>query len=164
LPLALGRLDRRGLPVNALFAVSFAVSLFTLVTGLWPTVAGALTLILDGTSVFLGLLFCASACAAVRMLAGRPGEPAVSAALIPAFGALALLAVIGYTVFVSDPVTREIELGGLAIGIPFMLWRGRGGRLVREEALARGVAPPPSAPGRRRGPGTSARRPPPWKR
>jgi amino acid transporter len=138
LPRALGSLDRRGLPVNALFAVSFAVSLFTLVTGLWPTVVGALTLILDGTSVFLGLLFCASACAAVRMLAGRAGgEPVVSAALIPAFGALALLAVIGYTVFVSDPVTRGIELGGLAIGIPFMLWRGRGGGLVREEALAR---------------------------
>ncbi len=137
LPRALGQLDARGLPVNALFAVSFVVSLCTLLTGLWKTAAGALNLILNGTSVFLGLLFCASACAAVRMLAGRPGEPRLATTVIPAFGAIALLAVIGITIFISDPLTRAIELGGLLLGIPFMLWRGRGSALVAEETLAR---------------------------
>jgi amino acid transporter len=137
LPLALGNLDARGLPVNALFAVSFGVSLFTLLTGLWPTAAGALNLILDGTSVFLGLLFVASACAAVRMLSAFPGEARLTACALPALGAVTLLAVIGYTVFVSDPATRGIELGGLLLGIPFMLWRGRGAGLIREETLAR---------------------------
>ena len=137
LPLALGRLDARGLPVNALFAVSFFVSLFTLLTGLWPTAAGALTLILDGTSVFLGLLFVASACAAVRMLTALSGKGGLAASALPALGAVALLAVIGYTVFASDPATRGIELGGLVLGIPFMLWRGRGSALEREESLAR---------------------------
>jgi amino acid transporter len=137
LPLALGNLDARGLPVNALFAVSFGVSLFTLLTGLWPTAAGALNLILDGTSVFLGLLFVASACAAVRMLSALRGETRLVASALPALGAVTLLAVIGYTVFVSDPATRGIELGGLVLGIPFMLWRGRGAALAREESLAR---------------------------
>jgi len=137
LPRSLGKLDARGLPVQSLFAVSFFVSLFTLATGLWPTAASALNLILDGTSVFLGLLFCASACAAVRMLAGRAGESFLTAVAMPAFGAIALLVIIAYTVFVSDPLTRGIELGGLVLGIPFMLWRGRGSGLAAEETSAR---------------------------
>ena len=140
LPQRLGKLDARGLPVQSLFAVSFFVSLFTLATGLWPTAASALTLILDGTAVFLGLLFSASACAAVRMLAGRPGESILRAGVLPAFGAIALLAIIGYTVFASDPLTRGIELGGLVLGVPFMLWRGRASGLVAEEASARRTA------------------------
>jgi len=137
LPKALGTLDARGLPRNALFAVASVVSLCTLAVGLWPTVAGALNLVLDATSVFLGLLFCASACAAVRMLAGRPRASLATAVVIPAAGALSLLAVIAYGVATADATTRAIALGGLALGIPFMFWRGRGGELVREEERAR---------------------------
>jgi len=80
--------------------------------------------VLNGSAVFLGALFCMSQLAAMRLLHGH-GESALQAYAIPAFGAIALLAIIGIDVAQSDAVTRWIELGGLALGVPFSLWRGR---------------------------------------
>jgi amino acid transporter len=124
LPLGLGKLDARGLPVNALYVVSGAVAAFTLLTGFWPTAASVLNLVLDGTSVFLGALFCLSALSALKLLSGSR-KRFVSFG-IPLFGAIALAAVIAVDVAQSDAVTRGIEIGGLVLGIPFAGWRARG--------------------------------------
>jgi amino acid transporter len=143
LPRATGTLDARGVPVNSLLVVSFCVSLCTLATGLFPKVLTALNLVVSATSVFLGILFCMSALAAVRSLAGKPGQPLWSSVAVPLAGAVTLLVVIGYAVALSDPVTRWIELAGLALGIPFAFWRGR--RVVISAALFRTPASQPEA-------------------
>ncbi len=124
LPAMTGALDRNDLPSNSLGVVFIGVVAMTMLTGLWPTAASALNLILSGTSVFLGALFCMSAAAAVKMLASRPQEARRGAVLIPAAGALTLAAVIAIDIAQSDLVTRCIEVGGLFLGIPFALWRG----------------------------------------
>jgi amino acid transporter len=124
LPHPIGRLDARGLPVVALAVVSGAVAACTLVTGFWPTAASVLNLVLDGTAVFLGALFCMSALAALKLLAdGAAGRGCTSIA-VPIFGALALAAIIVVDVAQSDAVTRAIEIGGLIAGFPFAWWRG----------------------------------------
>ena len=125
LPLALGRLDARNLPVNALFVVSGAVAAFTLLTGFWPTAASVLNLVLNGTAVFLGALFCMSALAALRLLAGGNAGRGFTSFAVPLFGAVALGAIIAVDVVQSDAITRTIEIGGLLVGVPFAWWRGR---------------------------------------
>jgi len=138
LPRACGDLDARGLPRNALLLVFASVTLFTLATGLWPTAASALALVLSGTSIFLGALFCLSALAAVRLLPAKAGEGRVPTLAVPVFGAVALALVIGIAVVQSDATTRAIELGGLALGLPFAFWRSRS---MRASGL-RGVSSP----------------------
>jgi amino acid transporter len=125
LPAALGTLDARAVPANSLFAVFACVTVFTLCTGFWPTAAGVLNLVLNGTSVFLGALFAMSALSAIKLLAGRPGEARLQSYLVPGFGALALVAIIAVDVAQSDSTTRSVELYGLLLGVPFALWRGR---------------------------------------
>jgi amino acid transporter len=119
LPHFFGRLDARALPTPSLLLVFVCVTAFTLATGFWPTAASVLNLVLNGTSVFLGALFCMSALAAIKLLAGRRGEPPLQAIYVPAFGALALATIVGIDIAQSEPVTRGIELGGLGLGIPF---------------------------------------------
>ena len=123
LPRFTGALDARALPTNSLWVVFVGVVAVTLATGFWPTAASVLNLVLNGTSVFLGALFCMSAVAAVKLLAKRPGESRVTTFLIPLLGAVTLAAVIAIDVALSDTVTRWIELGGLLLGVPFALWR-----------------------------------------
>jgi amino acid transporter len=123
LPRAVGELDARGLPTNALLLVFIGVALFTLLTGFWPTAASILNLVLNGTAVFLGALFCLSALSAIRLLAGTSAATAWSRLVVPIAGASALAFVIGIDVVQSDPMTRGIELGGLLLGVPFALWR-----------------------------------------
>lgn len=125
LPRACGELDARGLPRNALLAVFACVTLFTLATGFSPTAASVLNLVLSGTSVFLGVLFCLSALAAVRLAPALATENVVRKAAIPLVGAGALAIVIAIDVAQSDSTTRAIEIGGLVLGVPFALWRGR---------------------------------------
>jgi amino acid transporter len=125
LPRALGGLDARGLPSASLLAVFGCVGIFTLLTGFWPTAASILNLVLNGTSVFLGALFCMSAAAAVKLLRGRPGETDLATFYLPVAGALALGAIIAIGIAQSEATTRWIELGGLALGVPFAAWRGR---------------------------------------
>jgi amino acid transporter len=125
LPHAFGRLDARAVPRNSLVLVFACVTAFTLLTGFWPTAASAIELVLNGTSVFLGALFCLSALSAIKLLAGKPGEPRLQTLVIPAVGAAALAAIVTIDIAQSDAVTRAIEAGGLALGVPFALWRGR---------------------------------------
>jgi amino acid transporter len=125
LPKAIGRLDARGLPANALFVVSGAVAACTVLTGLWPDAATVLNLVLDGTAVFLGALFCMSALAAMKLLAGGGSRRTFTSFVVPLFGATALAAIIVVAVAQSDAITRAIEIGGLVAGIPFAWWRGR---------------------------------------
>jgi len=130
LPHVFGRLDARALPTNALLLVFVGVTAFTLATGFWPTAASVLNLVLDGTSVFLGALFCMSALATIKLLAGRSGASRLQTRYIPAFGAFALAAIILVDIVQSDATTRWIELGGLLLGIPFAFWRGSVMRIV----------------------------------
>jgi len=125
LPRVFGELDARDMPTNSLLAVFAGVTAFTLLTGFWPTAASVLNLILNGTAVFLGALFLMSAAAAIKLLAGKAGEPRLATLYVPAFGAVALAAIILIDVVQSDATTRTVELTGLALGIPFALWRGR---------------------------------------
>ncbi len=124
LPHVFGRLDKRSMPTNSLLLVFAGVTAFTLLTGFWPTAASVLNLVLNGTSVFLGALFCMSAVAAIRLLAGRRGFSRLQTLVIPAFGATTLAAIIGVDIFQSDATTRAIEIGGIVLGIPFAYWRG----------------------------------------
>ncbi|MBC5811244.1 MAG: APC family permease [Candidatus Eremiobacteraeota bacterium] len=120
LPSALGTLDKRAVPLGALLTVTVLVTAFTLLTGFSPSVKDALGLVLNGTSAFLGLLFAGSAAAALR----EPGRRLDPAMLVPAFGAVALLGIVAVSIARADAATQRIELAGLALGVPFALWRG----------------------------------------
>ena len=125
LPAPLGRLDVRGVPANSLYAVFACTAAFTLITGFWPTAASVLNLVLNGTSVFLGALFAMSAIAAIKLLGKRDDADRLRSVVIPAIGAATLCAIIAVDVAQSDGTTRAIEIGGLLLGFPFALWRGR---------------------------------------
>jgi amino acid transporter len=115
LPRPLGRLDARHLPSTALIVVSVAVAACTLLTGFSSKAADALNTVLNGTSVFLGLLFCLSSFAALRLVRGGHA--------LAVIGGLALAAIIIVDVVNSDTVTRAIEIGGVLLGVPFAFWR-----------------------------------------
>jgi amino acid transporter len=126
LPHALGRLDARGVPANSLVTVFGCTAAFTLLTGCWPTAASVLNLVLNGTSVFLGVLFAMSALAAIKLVRARSGSSWFSGVGVPLFGAVTLCAIIAVDIAQSDTVTRGIEVGGLLLGAPFALWRSGG--------------------------------------
>ena len=125
LPRAIGALDARDVPKNALLLVFACVSLATLATELWPSGTSALATVLDGTAVFLGALFISSCLSAVRVLASNPRAPRAAAFAAPIAGAAGLLAIVVIDVAMSKPNTRAIEIGGLVLGVPFALWRSR---------------------------------------
>jgi amino acid transporter len=131
LPRPIGVLDERGVPVNSLMVVFACVGGFTLLTGFWPSANDILNLVLNGTAVFLGALFCMSTLSAIKLLAGRPGETPFQAYVIPGFAAIALLAIVGVDIAESEAKTRIVELVGLALGIPFSVWRGRSMHLAK---------------------------------
>jgi amino acid transporter len=126
LPHALGQLNARGVPANSLVAVFGCTAAFTLLTGFWPTAASVLNLVLNGTSVFLGVLFAMSALAAIKLVPARSGSSWFSGVGVPLFGAVTLCAIIAVDIAQSDTVTRGIEVGGLLLGAPFALWRTAG--------------------------------------
>ncbi len=125
LPRAIGELDARSIPRNSLVVVFIGVTIFTLATGVWPSAAAVLAAVVNGTAVFLGLLFVCSALAAVATLRARGGGSFFIDACVPIVGATGLLAIVAIDVATSDPTTRSIELAGVALGIPFALARGR---------------------------------------
>jgi hypothetical protein len=84
-------------------------------TGFSSKAADALNTVLNGTSVFLGLLFCLSSFAALRLVRGGHA--------LAVIGGLALAAIIIVDVVNSDTVTRAIEIGGVLLGVPFAFWR-----------------------------------------
>jgi amino acid transporter len=126
---SLGALDARGVPLAAVIAVTVPVALFTLLTGLFAKAADALNFILNGSSVFLGVLFIGSALAAAWTFRDEPSER-WSGVVIPVLGAAGLLAILVLSIIQADAVTRWFQLGALALGIPFALWRGGHGSKV----------------------------------
>lgn len=132
---AIGDLDRRGVPRNALAVVTVGVIIFTLVTGFSPKVADALTLVLNGSSVFLGALFLGSALSAVRMF-WRERPERFGGVVIPLVGASGLTAILAFSIAYADWPTRAVELGGLVLGVPFAAWRG--GRVSKVPLGGRG--------------------------
>ncbi len=116
LPRGLGGLDAAGAPRAANLGVAACAAVATLATGLSPTLARAIALVLGGTSVFLGALFVLSVAAGVRL---APRGDRFAAAVVPALGGAGLCAVIVVALVQGDPATRAVEAGGLLLGLPF---------------------------------------------
>ena len=124
LPRVLGGLDARSEPFWSMAAVAVLVTLCELVTGFSKSAADQLTLVLNASSVFLGLLFVLSAAAAAKRFLGQPAAR-LGGVLVPLAGALALLGVLVATVAVEDHRLQGYACAGVLLGIPFALWRGR---------------------------------------
>lgn len=124
LPTQLGTLDARNEPLAALAAITVVTILFELVTGLSKSANAQLQLVLNASSVFLGLLFVLTALAAVRRFLGTRVER-LSGVVLPAIGAVALGGVLIATIALEDRVLAAYAWGGLLLGIPFSLLRGR---------------------------------------
>jgi len=124
LPHPLGALDTRNEPLVSLVVVCILVTLCELLTGFSKSAAAQLQIVLNASSVFLGLLFVLSALAAVRRFWGVAAAR-VSGAVVPLVGALALLGVLVATIVAEDRFSQAYAWAGLALGIPFALWRGR---------------------------------------
>lgn len=121
---AVGTLDRRNEPFVSLAMVTVLVTLCELITGFSRSAADQLQLVLNASSVFLGLLFVLTALAAVRRFGGEPAAR-LGGAVVPLAGAVALLAIIAATIAVEPATLQRYALGGLALGVPFALLRGR---------------------------------------
>ena len=121
LPVAVGRLDARGVPLNALIAITVGLVVVMLATGLYQTLNAALQMVITGTSIFLGLLFLGSSLAAAWTFRRSPER--WSGVVVPLGGAVGLLAILGLAVQSADWPTREIEFAGIVLGVPFALWR-----------------------------------------
>ncbi len=124
LPRALGELDARNEPLWSLGVVAVLVTACELVTGFSKTAADQLELVLNASSLFLGLLFVLSAAAAVRRFWKEPAAR-LGGVFIPLIGALALLAVLVATVATEERTLQLYAWGGAVLGIPFAVWRGR---------------------------------------
>jgi len=150
LPRALGTLDDRHEPLTALAVVAVLVTGCELVTGFSKTAADQLQVILNASSVFLGLLFVLSALAAVRRFWGE-AQARLGGVLVPLAGALALLGVLTATIAFEDPHLQLYAWGGLVLGVPFALWRGRRMAGVEPEEGERSASPKQTAPAPLRG-------------
>ena len=124
LPRILGTLDARFEPLWSMLVVSVLVTLCELATGFSTSAADQLTLVLNASSVFLGLLFVLSAFAAARRFAREPAQR-LGGVLVPLVGAFALLGVLVATVAVENRTLQVYACTGAVLGIPFALWRGR---------------------------------------
>jgi L-asparagine transporter-like permease len=127
---ALGQLDRRDVPLNALIAVTVPVALFTLLTGLFPKAADALFFVLNGSSVFLGVLFVGSALAAAWTFREERSER-WGGVVAPLAGAVGLLAILAVSIVQADAGIRWFQLAALALGVPFAFWRGTHGAATK---------------------------------
>jgi len=124
LPGILGSLDTRNEPFWSMAAVTVLVTICELITGFSKSAADQLQLVLNASSVFLGLLFVLSAAAAAkRFWDDRTAR--LGGVLVPLIGALALAGVLAATVATEDPVLAAYACAGVVLGIPFALWRGR---------------------------------------
>jgi len=118
LPAFFGRLDRRNEPLWSLLGIALLVTAAELLVGFSPTANRALILVLNGSSVFLGLLFAGSAAASIRIFWDQPLER-VRGVIVPAVGLAALVAILGATIRFEDPVLRAYAIAGILLGIPF---------------------------------------------
>jgi amino acid transporter len=132
LPAGLGTLDRRSQPTRAIVLMTAAGMAFTLSSGLSPTIRAAFDFILNGTSVFLGILFLMSAAAAVRIFAPDAARR-LTGVVLPAFGTAALAAILIVSFVQDEPSTRAFIVGAALAGVPLAVWRGR---IAKRAALA----------------------------
>jgi amino acid transporter len=137
LPRRLGALDGRSEPLWALGTVAILVTACELLTGLSATAADQLTLVLNVSAIFLGLLFVLSALACVRRFWNVPGQ-VVAGVIVPLAGAACLLAILAATVWLEERQLRWYAIGGIMLGLPFA-WIGGG-------AIGRYAARPPEHP------------------
>jgi len=124
LPGALGRLDHRRQPAAGVALITILGIVFTLVSGLSPTLKMAFDFILGGTSFFLGALFLMSAAAAVRIFASER-TARIDGMLLPGLAVVALAVVLGFSLVQGTLGNRIFILGSAAVGIPLAWWRGR---------------------------------------
>ena len=129
LPRTLGTLDKRDEPFWSLAATGLLVAALELLTGFSPSAADQLKLVLNGSSLFLGLLFAFSAAAAVRIF-WRHERLRLTGVIVPAVGALTLLGVLAATVLFEDPASKLYAAMGILVGVPLALWRGWASRKV----------------------------------
>ncbi|MBV8726883.1 MAG: APC family permease, partial [Candidatus Eremiobacteraeota bacterium] len=142
LPSLFGTLDRRAEPFWSLLGIAVLVTVCELLVGLSPTANRALALVLNASSVFLGLLFCGSAAASMRIFWNQQRER-IQGVIVPGIGFVALCIVLAATIRFEDPVLRAYALVGIALGIPFALLVRIGG----QQAAPQGVRnQPPLAP------------------
>lgn len=133
LPRGLGRLDGRSEPLVALAVLAGLLTVCQLVTGFSASASDQLDIVLNISSVFLGLLFVFSAAACVRRFLRVPGA-ALAGVWVPAAGGLALLAILVATIFLEDGTLRLYALSGVLLGIPFSWWRA--GSMARESSAS----------------------------
>ncbi len=124
LPRALGALDRREQPTRAIVLMTAAGMVFTLASGLSPTIRAAFDFILNGTSAFLGILFVLTAAAAIRICAGEPRRR-MTGLYLPAIGILALGAILIFSFLEDDAGTRAFVVVAALAGVPLSIWRAR---------------------------------------
>jgi amino acid transporter len=124
LPHVAGVLDRRNEPFWALAGITVIATLCELVTGFSASAADQLTLVLNGSSLFLGLLFALSALACVRRFFADRGARWLGV-IVPLAGAALMLTVLGLSVATEAPELRLYACAGVLLGVLFMVWRGR---------------------------------------
>jgi amino acid transporter len=127
LPRAIGELDRRAEPAAAIALITGLSLMFCLAAGLSPTANQAFTIVLGGTSWFLGILFVMSAAAAVRVFASDE-TGWWSGVVLPGGAAVALGAILLLALVRDDAATRGFIAASAIIGLPLALWRGRSSR------------------------------------
>ncbi|MGH7684698.1 MAG: hypothetical protein ACREMT_10165, partial [Vulcanimicrobiaceae bacterium] len=84
-----------------------------------PSANAGLSLVLNGTAVFLGILFLTSCAAALRLRA--VGDAAKGTPLFAATAGLALVVILLIAVAQAAPATRSCIIAGLVLGIPVAL-------------------------------------------
>jgi APA family basic amino acid/polyamine antiporter len=125
LPAAFGTLDRRDQPAVAVIVMTAIGVAGTLASAFSAHVRDAFRFALDGTSIFLGVLFLLSAAAAVRIFA-RDREAWLDGVALPGIATLALFGVLAFAVAQDDRATQGFLLLLAVAGVPFALWRSRG--------------------------------------
>jgi amino acid transporter len=130
LPRAFGALDARAQPAFGVWALTALGVVCTLASGLSASIGAAFAFVLTGTSFFIGLLFLMTAAAAVRLFARDDGAR-LDGAIAPAFGALALVAILGCSFADADGATRAFILAAALAGLPFAWIAGRASDRVR---------------------------------
>jgi amino acid transporter len=125
LPAAFGRLDARDQPAVAVIVMTAIGVAGTLASAFSPTIRAAFAFVLNGTAVFLGVLFLLSAAAAVRIFA-RDRVARIDGVVLPGIATLALLGVLTVAVAQDDRPTQILLLILACAGVPFALWRSRG--------------------------------------
>jgi amino acid transporter len=125
LPAAFGTLDRRAQPAFAVIVMTAIGVAGTLASAFSAHVRDAFKFALNGTAIFLGVLFLLSAAAAVRLFA-EDRSARIDGVVLPALATVALFCVLAFAVAQDDRQTQGFLLVLAVAGVPFAIWRSRG--------------------------------------